>query len=62
MATTTHVPVEVYLCSSYEPDAEYVDGRIEERPMGEFDQYLLATGDSKMVLAAPNGVGYPCAA
>jgi Uma2 family endonuclease len=37
MATTTHVPVEVYLGSSYEPDAEYVDGRIEERPMGEFD-------------------------
>jgi Uma2 family endonuclease len=37
MATTTHVPVEVYLRSSYEPDAEYVDGRIEERPTGEFD-------------------------
>jgi hypothetical protein len=40
MATTaeaTHVPVEVYLKSSYEPDAEYVDGVIEERPMGEFD-------------------------
>jgi Uma2 family endonuclease len=37
MATTTHVPVEVYLRSSYEPDAEYVDGRIEERPAGEFD-------------------------
>ena len=37
MATTTHVPVEVYLRSSYEPDAEYVDGQIEERPMGEFD-------------------------
>jgi Uma2 family endonuclease len=37
MATTTFVPVEVYLRSSYEPDAEYVDGRIEERPMGEFD-------------------------
>jgi Uma2 family endonuclease len=38
-ATTqvTHVPVEVYLNSSYEPDAEYVDGAIEERPMGEFD-------------------------
>ncbi len=35
--TTTHVPVEVYLRSSYEPDAEYVDGKIEERPMGEFD-------------------------
>jgi hypothetical protein len=27
MATTTHVPVEVYLRSSYEPDAEYVDGK-----------------------------------
>jgi Uma2 family endonuclease len=37
MATTTHVPVEVYLRSSYEPDADYVDGKIEERPMGEFD-------------------------
>jgi Uma2 family endonuclease len=37
MATTTDVPVEVYLRSSYEPDAEYVDGKIEERPMGEFD-------------------------
>ena len=37
MATTTHVPVEVYLRSSYEPDAEYVDGKIEERPMGEYD-------------------------
>jgi Uma2 family endonuclease len=37
MATTTRVPVEVYLRSSYEPDAEYVDGQIEKRPMGEFD-------------------------
>ncbi len=37
MATSTHVPVEVYLRSSYEPDAEYVDGEIEERPMGELD-------------------------
>jgi Uma2 family endonuclease len=37
MATTTHVPVEVYLCSSYEPDAEYVDGAIEERPAAESD-------------------------
>jgi Uma2 family endonuclease len=36
-AQFTHVPVEVYLSSSYEPDAEYVDGVIEERPMGEFE-------------------------
>lgn len=33
----TQVPVQVYLNSSYEPDAEYVDGLIEERPMGEYD-------------------------
>lgn len=33
----SYVPVEVYLHSSYEPDAEYVDGEIENRPMGEYD-------------------------
>jgi Uma2 family endonuclease len=37
MATTTFVPVEVYLSSSFEPDADYVNGVIEERPMGEND-------------------------
>jgi Uma2 family endonuclease len=37
MATTSQVPLELYLRSTYEPDAEYVDGHIEERPMGEFD-------------------------
>lgn len=37
MSATTHVPIEIYLRSSYEPDAEYVDGEIEERPMGEND-------------------------
>jgi len=31
------VPVEVYLRSEYEPAAEYVDGEILERPMGELD-------------------------
>ncbi|HET8637027.1 MAG TPA: Uma2 family endonuclease [Acidobacteriaceae bacterium] len=31
------VPVEVYLHSSYEPDAEYVDGTIEHRPAPEYD-------------------------
>jgi Uma2 family endonuclease len=39
MATPTMVPVELYLHSpaEYEPDAEYVDGEIELRPMGEYD-------------------------
>ena len=38
MATGTFVPVEVYLRSSdYEPDAEYVLGEIEQRPIGELN-------------------------
>jgi Uma2 family endonuclease len=36
-AQSTYVPVEVYLNSSYEPDAEYVDGVVEARPMGEWN-------------------------
>jgi Uma2 family endonuclease len=36
-AQPTRVPLDVYLKSSFEPDAEYVDGVIEERPMGEYD-------------------------
>lgn len=31
------VSIEDYLRSDYEPDCEYVDGAIEERPMGLFD-------------------------
>ena len=38
MATATvYVPLEVYLRSSFEPDAEYVDGTIQERSVGELD-------------------------
>jgi Uma2 family endonuclease len=36
MATTTFVPVETYLRMETEPDCEYVDGQIEERPMPEY--------------------------
>ena len=36
-ATTAFVSVEEYLRSSFEPDAEYVDGQIEERAVGEND-------------------------
>jgi Uma2 family endonuclease len=32
-----HVPLEVYLNSSFDPDAEYVNGVIEARPMGEWN-------------------------
>ena len=40
MATPTqpvHMSLDLYLKSSFEPDAEYVDGVIEERPAGEYD-------------------------
>lgn len=36
-STLQSVPLSTYLHSEYEPDAEYVDGEIEERPMGEND-------------------------
>jgi Uma2 family endonuclease len=35
MATTTLVPVEAYLRTSYDPDMEYVDGTLLERHVGE---------------------------
>jgi Uma2 family endonuclease len=36
-ATPVLVPIEEYLASSFSPDAEFIDGRIEERDMGEND-------------------------
>ncbi len=38
MATVTHIAVSEYLRTGDEPDADYVDGVIEERPAGEFNQ------------------------
>ena len=35
MATTALISVAEYLRSSYEPDADLVDGRIEKRAVGE---------------------------
>ncbi len=35
MATATRVPLELYLQTVYEPDADYVDGEVEERAVGE---------------------------
>jgi Uma2 family endonuclease len=36
MATSTAVPVEQYLRSTYDPDMEYVDGQLVERHVGEY--------------------------
>ena len=35
------VPVEEYLNTVYEPDCDYVDGRLEERNLGELDHGVL---------------------
>ena len=37
MSATTHISEEQYLRSSFEPDAEYVDGEVRMRPMGTYD-------------------------
>lgn len=41
MASTAAIPVSDYLKTSYRPDCEYVDGRIEERNVGEHDHAAL---------------------
>lgn len=47
MATSTLVPLEEYLQTSYKPEMEYVEGQLVERHVGEYDhsilQALLAT-------------------
>lgn len=37
MAASTQISLEEYLRTSFEPDAEYVDGETEERNLGEYD-------------------------
>jgi len=41
MATATHIPLEQYLSTDYEPDAEYVDGVVEERNVGGYEHNLV---------------------
>ena len=36
MATSTAIPVEEYLRTTYHPDMEYVDGQLVERKVGEY--------------------------
>jgi Uma2 family endonuclease len=36
MATSSAVPVEEYLRTSYDPDMEFVDGQLVERHVGEY--------------------------
>ena len=55
MATATqpgHMSLDLYLKSSFEPDAEYVDGVIEERPAGQYEPFFVASGDPRVVCRA----------
>jgi Uma2 family endonuclease len=44
------VTVEEYLHTSYRPDCDYVDGRVEERNLGEFEHAFLQALLAKMFL------------
>jgi Uma2 family endonuclease len=41
MPSGTLISVEQYLATSYRPDCDYVEGRIEERNLGEWDHSKL---------------------
>ena len=41
MATATHISLEQYLKTTYEPDAEYVNGEVEERHVGEYEHTIV---------------------
>jgi len=43
MATSTLISVADYLNTSYRPDCDYVDGKVVERNLGEFDHARLQT-------------------
>lgn len=55
MITSAAVPVEEYLRTTYEPDMEYVDGRLVERNAGEHDHSRLQS----MVAAELEARGRP---
>ena len=41
MATTARISLETYLTTSYERDADFVDGVLEERTGGEYDHNVV---------------------
>lgn len=47
MAVSTLIPVEEYLRTVYQPDCDYVDGRLVERNVGEMDH-----GDAQVSCAS----------
>ena len=59
MPTGTLISVEEYLATSYRPDCDYVDGRIEERNLGEFDHSSLQTAIAIYLGSRQKQLGIP---
>jgi Uma2 family endonuclease len=55
MTTSTAVPLEEYLRTCYEPDAEYVDGQLVERNVGEWSHSLLQALISSLLVERGKG-------
>ena len=51
MSPRTLISVEDYLASAYEPDCDYVDGRVEERNVGEVTHARLQARLSAYLLS-----------
>ena len=58
MPTGTLISVEQYLATSYRPDCDYVDGRIEERNLGELDHSSLQTAITAFFYQRQKTMGY----
>jgi len=41
METAALISIDEYLRTSYDPDCDYVDGRVEERDLGEYDHSVF---------------------
>jgi Uma2 family endonuclease len=55
MATSTAIPVEEYLRTTYEPDREYVDGQLVERNVGEWRHSLVQMLTGALLLSRAQG-------
>jgi Uma2 family endonuclease len=51
MATQALVSVAEYLKSAYSPDCDYVDGVVEERPLGERDHAWIQTQIATFIMS-----------
>jgi Uma2 family endonuclease len=58
MGTSALVSLEEYLASIYEPDAELIDGQLEERHVGELDHSIVQSNLAAFLIAAYRSQGF----